>query len=64
MGWFDGSDDVKKAKRELEQTVAREVRKNGGKPISEDNSAYRKANAKVNDAIKNAGKGTRWWNGS
>lgn len=63
MGWFNGSDAVKEAQRELEQTVAREVRKNGGKPISEDNPAYQEANAKVNDAIANAGKAVRWWNG-
>ncbi|MBO4275163.1 hypothetical protein [Microbispora triticiradicis] len=63
MGWFDGSDDVQKAREELDRVVTREVQRNGGKPISEDNPAYQAANAKVNNAIRQSGKATRWLNG-
>ncbi len=63
MGLFSGAKDVKKATDALEKTVKREVRKNGGKPIGEDNAAYQRANKKANDAIANSGKAVRWWNG-
>lgn len=63
MGLFGGSKDIKKAVNDLEKTVKREVRKNGGKPIGEDNEAYRQANKRANDAVANSGKVVRWWNG-
>lgn len=55
MGLFSGAEDVRKAIRDLEETVEREVAKNGGRPIDENNSAYLAANKAADDAIKRAG---------
>ena len=57
-----GAREVAAARAALAATIANEIRRNGGKPVSEDNPAYLAAKKRVDDAVEEVDRSNDPWN--
>ena len=57
-----GAKEVQAARARLAATLANEVTQNGGRPVGEDNPAYRAARKAVDDAVEEVDRANDPWN--
>lgn len=57
-----GTQEIRVARAALAATIANEVRRNGGQPVSEDNPHYRAAKQLVDELVEESDKANDPWN--